>query len=100
LVARRHEEHVGAGLDEVRERLAESALVGDLLRVLEREAAEELLVIRLAGAEHDELETTARERTWQHLLAEVEALLPREARDDPEHRHARVVAETGALEQL
>ena len=55
LVARRHEEHVGARLDQVGEVVVEAAVETDLAREGALQAAEHVLEPRLAAAEHHQL---------------------------------------------
>ena len=54
LESRRHQEDVGARLDEVRQPLVEADARADAVAVQGREPSPEVLVARLAGAEHDE----------------------------------------------
>src|SRR6185369_7763754 len=86
LVERRHEEHVGACFDQVREFVAVAPVEAHAIRKLLLEHAEELLVARLAITEHGEAQVVAAEQPWQHVEEQVEALLSGEARDDTDER--------------
>ncbi len=62
LVARGHHEHVRAGLDQVRELVAEAAVEADLPGEGALECAEHLFEVVLAAAEQDELKAWRRSR--------------------------------------
>eukprot|EP00982_Pelagococcus_subviridis_P005166 29502-Pelagococcus_subviridis.AAC.2 len=82
----RHEDHVGGGVDEVRQRLVEREDEAGLPRVLLVELVREVVEVVLhvavrGGPQQDELPALL-ERALRRVLDQVHALLLREARDD------------------
>ena len=84
----RHQDHVGAGVDQLGQVVVEADRGRHLVRVLGRLVAEEVLVAAVPGAEDNELEALLDDRR-QGLLDKVEALLVVESRD---HRDDRCLA--------
>jgi hypothetical protein len=91
LEARRHEEDVGAGLDQVGEALVEPQVHGHLLRVLARRVLERLLQPRFALAQHHQLRAGG-QQPRQRAEHQVDALLRREPAHHREQHGRRSAA--------
>ena len=76
-----HEEHVRAGVDAVRQLVIHRKARGDAARILALRPGEEVRVLGLAHAQHDELDAGGHEFA-DDALDEVEALLVGQAGDD------------------
>ena len=85
LEARRHQEHVGAPLDQMRDRLVEPDPDANPIRMQGSEAPPHVLIARLAGAEHDEGGVEPRQLICDSR-DEVEALLIDHARNHADER--------------
>ena len=85
LVQRRHQEEVAARFNDVAQLRREPDVGADAAGVLGGQPVEEILGRGIAGPEHRHLHDHRVQRPRQGLLDQVEALLVREARHDPEH---------------
>ena len=92
LEARWHQEDVGAGLDLVRHALVVADVNRDLARVGARELLKAFLQARIARTQDRELGGHAHQRS-RALQHQIEALLIREAADQPDQRDRLVDGE-------
>ena len=87
LVLGGHQEHVAAGLDQVRKPVVEVQPDRDLVGVARFDLLQQILVPVLPGSQHDQLEVQLGQRI-DALLDQVESFLVRQPGDDPHQRHA------------
>ena len=95
----RHQEHIRARIDAVGQIAREHDGCGDLVRPAALCLDEHLLILPIAGAEHDKA-YIVRKDVRQNGFHEVEALLVDEAGDDADDRRVRVALQTAELQQL
>src|SRR5271165_1675310 len=98
-VLRRHKEHVGASFDLVSKTITEFDLHREFLGILLVEAAEQVLVLAVAGPQGNDDEFLARQAVGD-LLDEIKALLSSEARHDAYNRQLGPRGEAKLLEQV
>src|SRR5579871_1272733 len=98
-VARRHEKHVGAGFDFVRDGVVVGDFDADTIRVRFVERAEKVFVLAIAGAENDERHVFAHDFRGD-FGDEIETFLIGEARDDTNNRAAGNVRQAESLQQI
>ncbi len=94
-----HEEHVAAGVDAVRKLMVHRKARRKASRILALRPGEQVGVLRLAHAEHDELDA-GRHEFADDALDEIKALLVGQAGDDAHERNGRVDLKTKLLLQL
>ena len=87
LVSRRHQKHIGASFNLVRDGIVISHLDGNFVGELLVEPNEHLLVNFVARAEYDHNHFFTRQPVHD-LRDQVETLLCREARNNPDHRQS------------
>ena len=94
-----HEEHVAAGVDAVRQLVVHREARGQPARILALRPGEQVGVLRLAHAQHDQLDARAHQLA-DDALHQVEALLVGQAGDDAHQRRVRLNAQAELLLQL
>src|ERR1041385_7951994 len=99
LIARRHQEHIGARFDLVRERVVETYGDADSLRVHGRELRNQLLIFLIAGPKNNKLQVHA-EKLVDNIEQEIDPFLIGQPRDDAEQRGRRPLRQVVELLQL
>ena len=97
---RRHQEHVAAGFDLVRQRIVVGDLHRELLRILLVQPAEHALRIRDRRYRATTRISSSQRQTVGDLQDQVEPLLRRKARDDADDRQLRVVRQAEFFQQI
>src|SRR5260370_9520162 len=90
LVARRHQEHMGAGLDLVRQRVVIRDLYAYATRISRRQRAEQIFILALTRSQYHQHQVFAHQFV-RPLCNKIEALLIRKARHDSDQRPLQVI---------